>query len=863
VQSQNYFNFEVDLAPGEGAAYPMAVLDSPAGAVRSVFTPPWPPSETSDWKMLIEASLQSGGLRTASAWPLQRPAPLWPWQRSDQTADRTGGMEHLAAEIGQRLTDALFNETVLPLFLESRQRAKIARCGLRIKLRLRAAELAMLPWELLIDPASPPEAPRFLTLSRWTPVVRYQEVQRSIEALEVHGRLHILAMGASPLDLAPIDVAAEQRHLDAAFPVWSHLGSVEWMKGQTWRDLQEALQNGPYHAFHFVGHALFDENSDVGYLVLTSADGQAELHSGDEIAALLADHPTLKLIVVNACESAGGSASSSTAGVAAMLVARGFPAVVAMQTTISERGALEFTRSFYRGVANRLPVDAACAEARKAMRLAVQHSLEWVTPTLSMHAPDGQLFALEGKPFNWPMLLSIVLALALCLAMGLGAMYWLSIQPPAPQGDFNVAVADFEALSQPSQLQDGSLLGRSLAEALENEYRLSQISEVDIIHRNIGIIRDEREAAALAEKGFQMIFYGSVATVDQQMRVFMKIYVSDAFRNDMGEITGAHDFAIPLTFAAGEVFTYTQIFAQRASLLVDLIQGIHLATENRLAEAAIALDRAVVESERLGSFTGKEVIYLIASDIARQRGEHEAAEQFALRALALSPNYGRGYIALGNSRFARGKPWLALALEAYQTALALPEQPRTAFVAEKANFGAGQVYLNLYQLATQGGSPHAETYAAEAERHYRVVIESFSALTHPTRSNLELLALAHLGQGYLAQLRNLPDAGEHFCQALAVSPNPEHRRLAQEHLSELNTDCGSLTPHPGQLPIGWTLWMFEPISRRRNNHETSLALIDRLGRSPPWHDSPERERHCRTDGNVHPSKLSPLANIPA
>lgn len=425
-------------------------------------------------------------------------------------------------------------------------------------------------------------------------------------------------------------------------------------------------------------------------------------------------------------------------------------------------------------------------------------------------------------------------------------------------------MADFESLGQPSLLQAGSLLGKSLAEALENEYRLSQISEVDIVYRNIGVIRDEREAAAFTAKGFQMVFYGSVATVDKQMRVFMKIiYVADAFRNDMGEITGAHDFAIPLTFAAGEVFTYTQVFAQRASLLVDLIQGIHLAVENRLHEAAVALDRAAAESERLGPFTGKEVIYLIASDIARRRGELEAAEDFALRALVLNPNYGRGYIALGNSRFARGAPWLASALEAYRAALTLPAQPQSAFVAEKANFGAGQVYLNLYRLAAQGDSPHAETYAAEAERHYRFVIESLSALAHPTPSNLELLALAHLGQGYLAQLRNLPDAGEHFCRALAVSPKLELRRLAQEQLDELGADCDSLTPPPEQLSTGWIIWALESISRRRNNHDTSLTLVDRMGRSPLGRTFLKRKRHRCADGSAYLSRLSSLTDSPA
>jgi hypothetical protein len=68
------------------------------------------------------------------------------------------------------------------------------------------------------------------------------------------------------------------------------------------------------------------------------------------------------------------------------------PSVIAMQYAITDVAALEFTQSFYEAIANRLPVDAAVAEARKAISIQHPGSLEWATPVLYMRAPDGELW---------------------------------------------------------------------------------------------------------------------------------------------------------------------------------------------------------------------------------------------------------------------------------------------------------------------------------------------------------------------------------------------------------------------------------------------------------------------------------------
>jgi len=782
----DYASFDIDLGPDGGSAYALSILDSPAGAVRTRFVTPFTDADVREWHALVMASIQAARTLAGTA---AAPTTLWGGGQVQSSSSPMSGVEQRAVDWGLRLSAALFDAQVCALFQESRARTSVAKQGLRIKLRVRAPELAVLPWELLLDPDAAP-TPRFLALSRQTPVVRFLEVDQAAEPLTVHGALRILAMGVSPADLTPIDIESERRHLAAAFPWWNHLVRVDWVAGQDWRALQDQLQaGGPYHAFHFVGHAFFDGFSNTGYVALANDAGETDLRSATELADLLADHPTLKLVVLNACESAEGSPLDLTSSMAATLLTRGFPAVVAMQTSVSDRAAVEFARSFYRAIANRLPVDAACTEARKAMRLAGGDTLEWVIPTLYMRATDGRLFRAEGVPINWAKVLSLLLIVLMLCGAGIGWWRWQS-QRPIPTGDFNVAVADFVDNGERAvALQAGAVFGQALSDALENEYIASASSGVAVVHQHVGVIEDAGAAAELVKAGFQMVIYGSVAGIGEQLDVRTKFLVPDAFRNDMGEITGAHDFAFPLTIHPDEIFTLTPVLEQRASLLVDLIQGVNFAAQDRLEEAAVALAQAAHESEPLGVFEGREVIYLFASDVARRRAQLDEAEQLARFALELNPNYGRGYIALANTFFVRGDAYLGEAQARYEQALALPDQPQAAFIAEKAHLGLGQVFLKRYLLAQGGASPYANDYATEAAAHYQSMIDSIAPQPPLDPGRLERLAQAYLGLGELERHLEIATATDRFCRVLTLSKNAITRQLADEALDKLDVTC--------------------------------------------------------------------------
>jgi hypothetical protein len=119
-----------------------------------------------------------------------------------------------------------------------------------------------------------------------------------------------------------------------------------------------------------------------------------------QVGRLLHDHPSLRLVVLNACLGAKSNTTDVFSSTSATLVRRGVPAVIAMQYEISDDAAIEFSRSLYEALGNEMPVDAAVGEARKAISMVGEKSVEWGTPVLHMRSPNGELFKIEGITTN-------------------------------------------------------------------------------------------------------------------------------------------------------------------------------------------------------------------------------------------------------------------------------------------------------------------------------------------------------------------------------------------------------------------------------------------------------------------------------
>jgi formylglycine-generating enzyme required for sulfatase activity len=362
-------DFDLQIEDRGSREYSVAVLQSPAGEAREAMRFPLGDLALENRLLTLQtALLRSGG-------PPRR---------------RLSQEERAVQQFGAELFDTVFVGEVRTCYAVSREKANRQRQGLRLKLRIQPPELAGLPWEYLYDAREGD----YLCLSRTTPIVRYLDLPRGAQPLPVRPPLRILGMIARPHGHDRLDVDTERQRIERATEHLQARGLVEltWLEGQTWRHLQRAMRRGRWHLFHFIGHGGFHRYDEESYLILADDEGQPHYLNATQVGRLLAGHRSLRFVLLNSCEGARGSERDVFSSTAATLIRRGIPAVLAMQYEITDGAAIEFARAFYEAVTEAMPVDAAVAEARIAVSMAVSNTVEWGVPVLYTHAPELHIF---------------------------------------------------------------------------------------------------------------------------------------------------------------------------------------------------------------------------------------------------------------------------------------------------------------------------------------------------------------------------------------------------------------------------------------------------------------------------------------
>ena len=294
----DYLDFELEIGPGVGRIYPIAVLRSPAGEAGEKVTFPFGELE-------LENRLQA--LRCAAALKA--------------AADRCLRRGQAVQDFGRALLEMLFSGEVRSRYDVSQREAALQGMGLRLKLRVQPPELAALPWEFLYDARNA----EYVCLSRNTPLVRYLQLPHPVAPLRAGLPLRILGMAVSPNGLPPLDIAIEKQRVETALASLqkARMVSLSWLEGQTWRDLQRAVRYGPWHVFHFIGHG--GGPRDVRSFMRCRSGGNKPGHA----VGACCRHRDLRLAVLNTCEGAGQRQDVFSAR--RPFWAPGLPAVLAMQ----------------------------------------------------------------------------------------------------------------------------------------------------------------------------------------------------------------------------------------------------------------------------------------------------------------------------------------------------------------------------------------------------------------------------------------------------------------------------------------------------------------------------------------------------
>ena len=359
----SYRNFELDLGQATSAKCSVTVRNSPAGQAE------------------VMVSFQPEALIH----------PFSNVRDPSSQADESMVVPPSAETFGRALFEQVFTGKVLSRWLVSRGPRDHL---LRLRLRLGTAALAALPWELLYDA----EKERHLCLDRRVALVRYPDAAEPNKPLQVRAPVKVLAMVASPKDLPGLDIDAERKALeDAIRRNGSDAIHLEWTRDGTVDGLQEKLfdTRTRWNMFHFIGHGDYDIDRDEGLIALVDSDGMTKEVPAPKLATMLLGLPSLRIVVLNACKGAqtGRNLYSNTA---TTLIRSGVPAVVAMQSAISNRSAIRFSQTFYGAIAAGQPIERATSEARLALHFGGD-AIDWAIPVLYMKSDDGQIFSVSRQ----------------------------------------------------------------------------------------------------------------------------------------------------------------------------------------------------------------------------------------------------------------------------------------------------------------------------------------------------------------------------------------------------------------------------------------------------------------------------------
>ncbi|HEV3458539.1 MAG TPA: CHAT domain-containing protein, partial [Thermoanaerobaculia bacterium] len=346
------------------------------------------------WQVAVENASAGTTVRVPLRWPVlsARLAKTWGEVSTARRDLEIGGMpaSEALAEIGEAVYQAVVAAEVRGGLRTLLDQANRSGSGLRIWVHAgKAPELERVPWEVFFDR----RGVRFLALSERTPVVRYLENEEPLRRQPPGKPLRILLPAARPPDRRRLDVEGELSAIEGALGECVKAGGVvlEPIADVTIEDLLRRLDGGPpCDVVHFIGHAGFDATVRDGALVFEDGSGGSRAVGARHLGPLLLDHEALQLLVLNACEGCKTPFHGTSPGLAQALMQQRVPAVIAMQTPITDAAAVAFARHFYAAVGMGRTVDVALSHCRKAMFLA-GHEVEWAAPVLYLRSVQGPL----------------------------------------------------------------------------------------------------------------------------------------------------------------------------------------------------------------------------------------------------------------------------------------------------------------------------------------------------------------------------------------------------------------------------------------------------------------------------------------
>ena len=752
--------------------------------------------------------------------------------------------ETFVKNFGAALFQALFTGEVLEIYQGTRSEISGA---LRLRLVIDAPEVARIPWELLYDP----DRQVFLALEG--PLVRNTSLVEPARKLEPVPVLRVLVVASFPEGTAALNQQFETQAIRQALSDLVKKGRVEidTISHATLRKLQNALreaQSGenprPYHVLHYIGHGQFDPRTNRALLLFEDEDGRIDEVDAASLANVLRGHD-LKLVFLNACQSAQSVSLEVTQGFAPGLMSIGIPAVIGMQVSVLDEVAAQFSRDFYEALADNRPVDAALVDARRLQRGKrkgrLRHNADMGIPVCYLRSLNGQILEVE-KPAEiqlsretwWPWLkeqmrprrvmtasLGLLTFASTLLGLYLGIQQLLPAQAtsiPPMTGDFRVAVAEFTEINAQGQVvrsDDGLIFAREVYEGIDSAMNDLREAGFDIPVRppdqtgrveGTSTAQRAENAAGLADRhGADLVVYGLLTRQSGGTEMVLEVYLSERLLRLAEEISGTHGWAslgVPQDISANAPARrlLRDSLENNTRVLTQVIIGIGYYELDRFAEAEqYFLDAEAIarQSDDQGSPVDPEIrklILLLLGSTAAQRKDFTRAESYLQDALDVDPNFARAQLGIANTLFLsqvnsgclpeRVNPEVLGEAERAFLRLRSRPLPPGSDLASKIALGLARVYLCM------GISGTAERWE-DARQEYAFILAEYERGSTRLR---DLAAEAHADLGLIEivgsetvtpsdQLR----AVEEYNRAITISPHPDRQAvfytaLANTHL---------------------------------------------------------------------------------
>lgn len=288
---------------------------------------------------------------------------------------------------GGQLFEALFQDDVRRLYDEARARQQNRK--LDIVLTSMIPWIAEKPWEFAYD-----ESRQSFLATEEIHLVRNVLTAIPPSAFPLRrGPLRILVASAQPVGAGQLSIDQEVEVIRRGFKALEDCGlaKITTLARATPTQLLGHLATGNYSVVHIIGHGVFDDDTQIGAIIMEDDRG-GSLPLGERSVREILCKRGVSLVFLNSCQSGAGGRKDLHKGIAQALVSHGLPAAVANQYSVLDSSATSFAQHFYWSLAHGMSIGQAACDARIAVNCSMQgEPIDWAVPVVYARDPNMAL----------------------------------------------------------------------------------------------------------------------------------------------------------------------------------------------------------------------------------------------------------------------------------------------------------------------------------------------------------------------------------------------------------------------------------------------------------------------------------------